>query len=156
MFWFYIIILSSHIIIGLLTGFARTILRNTGPWSFSTALASSGCTKTAVLYFSVWLSHPVNKPLIRVINLNELKLIFNWYQRSTVFQKLLWFLKKQTSIQFDQSRKKILRVCWGSSIRCEIQGASLKYLLTVLLKQYVSCKLSFNEVFVIFVDLVLR
>ena len=65
MFWFYIIILSSHIINGLLTGFARAILRNTGPWSFSTALASSGCTKTAVLYFSVWPSHPVNKPLIQ-------------------------------------------------------------------------------------------
>ena len=59
MFWFYIIILSSHIINGLLTGFAHAILRNTGPWSFSTALASSGCTKTAVLYFSVWPSHPV-------------------------------------------------------------------------------------------------
>ena len=63
MFLFYIIILSSHTITGLLTGFARAILRNTGPWSFSTALASSGCTKTAVLYFSVWPSLPVNKPL---------------------------------------------------------------------------------------------
>ena len=64
MFWFYIIILSSHLINGLLTGFARALLRNTGPWSFSTALASSGCTKTAVLYFSVWPSHPVSKPLV--------------------------------------------------------------------------------------------
>ena len=69
MFWFYIIILSSHIINGLLTGFARAILGNTGPWSFSTALASSGCTKTAVLYFSVWPSHPVNKPLV-FLNIN--------------------------------------------------------------------------------------
>ena len=65
MFWFYILILFSHIINGLLTGFALAILRNTGPWSFSTALASSGCTKTAVLYFSVWPSYPVNKPLIQ-------------------------------------------------------------------------------------------
>ena len=64
MFWFNIIILSSHIINGILTGFARAILRNTRPWSFSTALASSGRTKTAVLYFSVWPSHPVNKPLL--------------------------------------------------------------------------------------------
>ena len=65
MFWFYVIILSSHTINGLLTGFARAILRNIGPQSFSTALASSGCTKTAVLYFSVWPSHPINKPLAR-------------------------------------------------------------------------------------------
>ena len=71
MFWFYIIILSSHIINGLLTGFARAILRNKGPWSFSTALASSGCTKTAVLYFSVWPSHPVNKPLILISNTGD-------------------------------------------------------------------------------------
>ena len=63
-FGFYIIILSSHIINGLLTGSARAILRNTGPSSFSTALASSGCTKTAVLYFSVWPSHQVNEPLL--------------------------------------------------------------------------------------------
>ena len=68
MFWFYIIILSSHIINGLLAGFARAILRNTGPWSFSTALASSGCTKTAVLYFSVWPSHTVNKPLVLMLS----------------------------------------------------------------------------------------
>ena len=54
----------QSLINGLLTGFARAILRNTGPWSFSTALASSGCTKIEVLYFSVWPSHPVNKPLI--------------------------------------------------------------------------------------------
>ena len=54
----------QSLINGLLTRFARAILRNTGPWSFNTALASSGCTKTAVLYFSVWPSHPVNKPLI--------------------------------------------------------------------------------------------
>ena len=64
MFWFYIITLSSHIINGLVTGFARAILRNTGPWSFSTALASLGRMKTSVLYFSVWPSHPVNKPLL--------------------------------------------------------------------------------------------
>ena len=37
---------------------------------------------------------------------------------------------------------------------CEIQG-DLEYLLTVLLKQYVSCKLSFDEIFVIFVYFVL-
>ena len=60
----FIIILSSHIINGLLSGFALAILRNIGPWSFSTALAVSGCTKTAVLYFSVRPSHPVNKPLL--------------------------------------------------------------------------------------------
>ena len=39
-------------------------------------------------------------------------------------------------------------------MRCEIQG-DLECLLTVLLKQYVSCKLSFDEIFVIFVDFVL-
>ena len=53
MFWFYIIILSSHYFILLFS-----------PWAFSTALASSGCMKTAVLYFSVWPSHPVTKPLL--------------------------------------------------------------------------------------------
>ena len=74
MFCFYIIILSNHIINGLLTEFARAILRNTGPWSFSTALASSGCTKTAVLYFSVWPSHPVNKPLIKLYDLRAVNL----------------------------------------------------------------------------------
>ena len=38
-------------------------------------------------------------------------------------------------------------------MRCGLQG-DLEYLLTVLLKQYVSCKRSFDEVFVIFVDFV--
>ena len=74
--------------------------------------------------------------------------------------------EKQTSLQFMKVIREIIRVCWGISIRCEIfiiksllilpdKVLHLEYLQTVLLKQYVRCKLSFDEVFV-FVDFVLR
>ena len=68
--------------------------------------------------------------------------------------------EKQTSLQFDQSHtsKRNNQGLLGSSIRCEFKVLHLEYPLdlTVLFKQYVSCKLSFNEVFVIFVDFVLK
>ena len=65
--------------------------------------------------------------------------------------------EKQTILQFDQSHKRNNQGLFRSSIRCENQGASyLEYLITLLLKQYVNCKLFFNEGFVIFVDFVLE
>ena len=66
--------------------------------------------------------------------------------------------EKQTSLQFDQSHtgKRNNQGLFGSSIKCEFKVIHSEYLLTVFFKQYVSCKLSFNETFVIFVDFVLK